>query len=101
VTAVADDDRVFGLQIITTPGHTPGHIAVLDPAGGILVAGDALVGAGGGVDGPDRRFTEDMPTAHESVRKLAGFAFGTALFGHGDPVEGGADAAVAALADRL
>jgi glyoxylase-like metal-dependent hydrolase (beta-lactamase superfamily II) len=101
VTAVADDDRVFGLQIITTPGHTPGHIAVLDPAGGILVAGDALVGAGGGVDGPDRRFTEDMPTAHESVRKLAGFTFGTALFGHGDPVEGGADAAVAALADRL
>jgi glyoxylase-like metal-dependent hydrolase (beta-lactamase superfamily II) len=101
VTAVADDDRVFGLQIVATPGHTPGHISVLDPAGGVLVAGDALVGAGGGVEGPDRRFTDDMATAHESVRKLARLTFSTVLFGHGDPVEGDAGAAVAALAERL
>jgi glyoxylase-like metal-dependent hydrolase (beta-lactamase superfamily II) len=101
ITAVADDDRVFGLQIIATPGHTPGHISVLDPAGGVLVAGDALVGARGGVEGPDRRFTDDMATAHESVRKLAGLTFSTVLFGHGDPVEGDASSAVAALAERL
>ena len=30
--AVGDGDEVFGLQVIATPGHTPGHIAVLDPA---------------------------------------------------------------------
>ena len=28
--AVGDGDEVFGLQIIATPGHTPGHISVLD-----------------------------------------------------------------------
>jgi glyoxylase-like metal-dependent hydrolase (beta-lactamase superfamily II) len=101
VTAVADDDDVFGLRIITTPGHTPGHICALDRAGGVLIAGDAMVGAEGGVGGPDRRFTEDMDTAHKSVRKLGGYRFETALFGHGEPVESGADAQVAALGERL
>lgn len=33
--------------------------------------------------------------ARESVKKLARFQFDTVVFGHGDPVEGGADAAVA------
>lgn len=102
LTAVADDDRVFGLQIITTPGHTPGHIAVLDRAGGVLVAGDALVGAGGGTVGePDPRYTEDMDVAHMSIRKLTGYTFDTVLVGHGEPIEAGADAAVTELAERL
>ena len=103
VRAVADDDEVFGLQVITTPGHTPGHISVLDRAGGLLVAGDALTGArgGGGVTGPNAQFTEDMDTANKSIRKLAGFTFETAVFGHGEPLEGGADAEVAELAGTL
>ena len=42
LVAVADGDVVFGLRIVATPGHTPGHIVVLDEVGGILVAGDAL-----------------------------------------------------------
>ena len=40
--AVNDGDEVFGLQIIGTPGHTAGHISVLDVGAGFLVAGDAL-----------------------------------------------------------
>ena len=39
LVAVGDGDEVFGLRIIATPGHTAGHIAVLDPDGGFLVAG--------------------------------------------------------------
>ena len=42
-----------------------------------------------------------MATARESVEKLAGFQFDTVVFGHGDPVEGGADAAVKELAATL
>lgn len=103
ITPVGDGDDVFGLQVIATPGHTPGHICVLDPVGGLLVAGDALVGAadGGGVAGPDAAFTADMDMANESVRKLAGFEFETLVFGHGNPVETGADQQVEALAARL
>jgi glyoxylase-like metal-dependent hydrolase (beta-lactamase superfamily II) len=96
---VGDGDRVFDLVIIESPGHTPGHICALDEAAGILVAGDALVGAGGGVGGPDPGFSEDMDLARESVRKLAGFSYDVALFGHGEPVLEGASTAVSALGE--
>lgn len=86
IQAVGDGDKVFDLEVIETPGHTPGHICVLDPDGGVLLSGDALVGQDGGVAGPDSRFTDDIPTADESVRKLATLDFETILFGHGDPV---------------
>ncbi len=98
---VGDDDQVFGLDIIETPGHTPGHISVLDPVGGLLVAGDALFGDDGGVIGSLPQFTTDQDQADESVEKLAGFQFDTVVFGHGNPIEGGADAAVAELAASL
>jgi glyoxylase-like metal-dependent hydrolase (beta-lactamase superfamily II) len=101
LVAVGDGDRVFGLRIIDTPGHTPGHICVLDPVGGLLVAGDALIGSRGGVAGPNPQFTSDLATANESVKKLATFEFETALFGHGEPVGSGASTAVAGLAAGL
>lgn len=102
VTVVNDGDTVFGLRVIATPGHTAGHISVLDEAGGLLVAGDALVGGDDGtVAGPDPQFTEDMALAHESVRRLAGLTFGTVVFGHGEPVSHNADGAVADLAEQL
>ena len=76
-------------------GHTAGHISVLDQVAGVLVAGDALTGTGdGGVGGPSPRFTDDMATAHESVRTLATWEFNTAFFGHGEPVDSDASARV-------
>jgi glyoxylase-like metal-dependent hydrolase (beta-lactamase superfamily II) len=100
VSPVTDGQDIFGLRVITTPGHTPGHISVLDPVGGVLVVGDALVGRGdgGGVAGPDAAYTQDMATAEASVRKLAGFDFDIVLFGHGEPVEQDAARLVGELA---
>jgi glyoxylase-like metal-dependent hydrolase (beta-lactamase superfamily II) len=89
ITPLHDGDEIAGLRVIATPGHTPGHISVLDPAARVLVAGDALVGRpdGTGVEGPDPRFTQDMDTAQESVRTLATLDVETVLFGHGEPLE--------------
>ena len=102
LVAVGDGDRVFDLEIIETPGHTPGHISVLDSAGGLLVAGDALNGGGeSGVVGPNPDFTADLMLANASVVKLAGGEFETVVFGHGDPVVGGAGTRVAELAAGL
>lgn len=84
--AVGDGDRVFDLAIIETPGHTPGHISVLDDVGGVLLAGDALNGQDGGVIGANPQFTPDIPTADLSVQKLGTFDYETILFGHGEPV---------------
>ena len=97
LVAVADGDDVFGLTIIATPGHTAGHVAVLDQVGGILVAGDALGTNGAAVAGPNAQFTEDMATALASVAKLGTFEFETLLVGHGDPIVTGASDLVAAF----
>jgi glyoxylase-like metal-dependent hydrolase (beta-lactamase superfamily II) len=89
ISAVGDGDRVMDLSIIPTPGHTPGHIAVHDAAGGVLVVGDAV--AYNPVDGFDLLPTsEDLPGARASLSILAGLSFDTLLPGHGVPLIGGA-----------
>lgn len=98
---VSDGDDVFGLRIVATPGHTAGHVAVHDPGTRLLVAGDALNGQDGGVAGPNPQFSSDMDAARESVRILARLDVDTVVFGHGDPVVGGAGEQIAALAATL
>ena len=100
ITPLADGDMVNGVATITTPGHTQGHISMLDPELG-LFTGDALNGSGGGIIGPNPQFTPDMDTGLDSVRKLATFEYESAFFGHGEPVLAGASAAVQALAASL
>lgn len=101
LVSVGDGDKVFDLEIIETPGHTPGHISVLSTDAALLIAGDALNGQDGGVIGANPQFSPDMATANLSVKKLAGYRFDTVVFGHGEPVEGGAAALVADLAASL
>lgn len=96
ITAVTDGERIFDLTMIATPGHTEGHISVLDPAASVLVAGDALVNTEG-LSGSNPRFTADVEAAADSVRKLASFEFDTILFGHGDPITAGGSSRVAEL----
>ena len=98
--AVGDGDRVDELEIIETPGHTAGHISVLDRAAGVLVAGDAINGGNGGVEGPNPDFSEDMSLADASVAKLAEFDYEVVLFGHGEPVLESASTLVEELARR-
>lgn len=97
LAAVGDGDEVFGLQVVTTPGHTAGSISVLDRAAGVLVAGDALRTEGGRPALPGAQFTVDMDQARTSVAKLGGLAFETLLVGHGEPIESGASGLVAEL----
>lgn len=101
LTPLADGGNVFGLDVVGTPGHTAGHICLLDSAAGVLVAGDALVGAEGGVVGPNPQFSSDHNEALRSVEKLAGFAYEQILFGHGEPVSSGGSTLVADLAAGL
>ena len=97
VTTVGDGETVFDLQIVTTPGHTPGSISVLDPVGGVLVVGDAMGTADGRPTLPGAQFSDDMAVATQSIVKLGGLIFEALLVGHGDPIEAGASGLVAAL----
>jgi len=102
LTGVADGDEIFGLEVISTPGHTPGHIAVFDRESGLLVAGDAINTSGGAVSGPNPDFTPDMASAEASVAKiLEGRSITTALVGHGSPIEGTAGDSLTELVASL
>jgi glyoxylase-like metal-dependent hydrolase (beta-lactamase superfamily II) len=97
---LGDGDDVFGLQVVATPGHTAGHLAVFDADTQVLVAGDALTNTAG-LGGSNPQFTEDQAAAAASVRKLAQLQPRTILVGHGDPVVDGASDALRALASSL
>jgi glyoxylase-like metal-dependent hydrolase (beta-lactamase superfamily II) len=99
--AVGDNDEVFGLRVIATPGHTPGHVCVFDPAGSLLILGDAMNNTGNKLAGPNPQYTADMAQAHQSVKKLAKLTFQRAVFGHGDPIDKGASQAIGKLAAIL
>jgi glyoxylase-like metal-dependent hydrolase (beta-lactamase superfamily II) len=45
-TILRAGDRVGSLQVIPTPGHTPGHVAFLDVRDRALIAGDTFTSVG-------------------------------------------------------
>jgi glyoxylase-like metal-dependent hydrolase (beta-lactamase superfamily II) len=96
---VVDGDKVFDLRIVTTPGHTPGHIAVLDETLGVLVVGDALTTNDGRPTSWPIGSTEDPEEAQRSVAKLAALDFETLFVGHGEPIQSGAAALVREFLD--
>lgn len=95
-----DGDDIFGLRVVATPGHTAGHISMLDPTAGMLFVGDAAVNVPQLLASPPQ-FTADQAQAHASVRRLGSLTFEQALFGHGEPIEAGAAAAFQALGGSL
>ena len=99
--SVNDNDEVFGLRVIATPGHTPGHVCVFDPAGSLLILGDAMNNIGNKIAGPNPQYTADMAQAHESVKKLAKLKFQRAVFGQGEPIDNGASQAITKVAGSL
>jgi len=97
---VADGDEIFGLEMVTTPGHTRGHVAVFDADSAVLVAGDALTNTFDGVlAGSLPEVTWDPVAAADSVRKLAALKPQVILVGHGPPVERDAAAKLRRLAN--
>src|SRR6201993_5290726 len=72
-----------GIEVIHTPGHCAGQVALLWRPGRMLFAGDAganLMGLG------DPLGFESLKEGRASQRKLASLAFDAAGFGHGKPI---------------
>lgn len=97
ITGLVGGEDVFGMEVLATPGHTPGSMSVIDNGTGLLIAGDALTVEGGRAAEPPAQFTADPNGARDSIRALAALSFNTLLVGHGDPIEGGADQSVVDL----
>lgn len=87
VTKTVHDGEVIpffgGIQVIFTPGHTPGHISLYHQATKTLITGDATVSQDGKILGPNPQATPDMEEALESQKKFASFDIERVICYHG------------------
>jgi glyoxylase-like metal-dependent hydrolase (beta-lactamase superfamily II) len=79
------------MDVVFTPGHTPGHISLHLPDAGLLLAADATVADEDGLAGPNPEFTPNMDEAIDSLALLAELDFDRTLCHHGGLVEQGND----------
>ncbi|MFC1992104.1 MBL fold metallo-hydrolase [Chloroflexota bacterium] len=89
-----------GLEIIHTPGHTPGSISLYSPRNKLLIVGDALRKRRKTVLPPAKMISSDMTQARESIKKMAGLDFNVLCFGHGLPLVDNARARIQELIER-
>ncbi|MCL1827941.1 MAG: MBL fold metallo-hydrolase [Oscillospiraceae bacterium] len=76
-------DICGGIKVIHTPGHMPGHIALLLEKSKILVAGDAANAADGKLSGANPQYTQDMAEADASFEKMMAFKPSLVVCYHG------------------
>ena len=79
-------DVLGGLQVLSTPGHAPDHLAFWQPERRILIAGDTMMNLFRKLDPLFKIVTVDMPENMRSVRKLAALGPEIIICGHGAPV---------------
>ncbi len=86
-----EGDRIGSLEVIATPGHTPGHVAFLDTRDRAIVAGDAFQTLGGVAVSGTFKLLFPLPAlatwhkglALESARKLLALQPSLLTVGHG------------------
>jgi glyoxylase-like metal-dependent hydrolase (beta-lactamase superfamily II) len=89
------DERIGSLEVISTPGHTPGHMAFRDTRDNTVIAGDVYTSYGGlAVTNHFKlRFplafpaTWDRDKDRDSARKLRELEPAIVLVGHGPAVK--------------
>jgi glyoxylase-like metal-dependent hydrolase (beta-lactamase superfamily II) len=79
-------DLAGGTRVISTSGHTPGHISLYLEQPKVLIAGDALTAQDGSLNGPNPSMTLEMGTALQSIRRLADLDVDTIVCYHGGVV---------------
>jgi glyoxylase-like metal-dependent hydrolase (beta-lactamase superfamily II) len=96
-----EGDVVSGFRIVSTPGHSLGHVSLLRDADGLLFTADAFgcfprkirVGVSKGL-------CADPPMAKRSAQKLLGERFATVTMAHGPVLRSDARARLQRAVDR-
>jgi glyoxylase-like metal-dependent hydrolase (beta-lactamase superfamily II) len=77
-------DLVSGFRLISTPGHTPGHVSMLRDEDGLLFTADAFGCLPRKIRvGIRKAVCVDPPQAKRSAEKLLGEDFSTVVMSHG------------------
>lgn len=79
-------DLIDGFEVIHTPGHTPGHVALLDRASSSLFIGDLAHVEGGELHEIPHHYSMDPEGNRRSIAKLLDYDFDNLMPSHGDPI---------------
>jgi glyoxylase-like metal-dependent hydrolase (beta-lactamase superfamily II) len=85
--AFPESNRLGEIEVIPTPGHTPGHVCLLYK--GVLLAGDLVTTRGGQINPSPDMMTWNKKLVMESIKKVASLSFNWICPAHGLPVERG------------
>ncbi len=96
-----DGDTLHGLRVIHTPGHTPGHIALLDPETRSLFTGDLVHEQDGDLYEIPQKYSMDPEGNRRSIARLLTLDFENLLPSHGSPLLGGGKDKLRSLLERL
>lgn len=86
-TQLTDGDHVGRLRVVSTPGHTPGHICLVHEDTGDVFVGDCVGTFGDDLQQAPAVFTADAVEANRSLRRLADLAGRRMYFGHGGEID--------------
>lgn len=90
VNRALEDSEVLpvlgGLQVIWTPGHSPGHCSFWQPERRLLITGDAIFYFFDRMTQPLGALTVDAEENKRSIKKLHTLKPDSMLFGHGNPI---------------
>ena len=89
-------DCFGGIEVVASPGHSPGSLSFYQREKKILFTGDALSGVPE-LKLPPRLGCADYRAALDSVQKLAELDSDVCLFGHGTPVKKAASSRIREL----
>jgi glyoxylase-like metal-dependent hydrolase (beta-lactamase superfamily II) len=86
-TQVGEGHRVGALRVLATPGHTPGHICLVDEDTGDVFAGDCVGTFGSDLSRPPAMFTADSAELDRSLQRLADLGGRRMYFSHGAEID--------------
>ena len=81
-----EGDRLRDLLVLETPGHTPGHLSLLDEANSLILVGDAVGNVGEALSFGPPAFIADPEQARASLERLASIDVERFVFSHGAEV---------------
>ena len=99
--SAAHGSRIQELRVIATPGHTAGHLCLLDEHRGILFAGDAIGTQDGRLTQGPPAFIADPERAAASLQRLADCRPDRLLCGHGAEIDNPAEALTTFVASTV
>ena len=78
-----------GLQVIHTPGHTPGHVSLLHQESGTLITGDSVFNFGFKLAWSISAFCTNFEESKKTALKFLDIDYKIAAFTHGPHIEDG------------